>query len=364
MHAGTTRKQFPDFFTTKGPIQINVMPLKMKNNIYWMSVVLNEDEANGYQQPHLKSYDDNEEGLLDCGDIEDSYDINLTKSGKFMSSFYVPSSLLSYVIGAKGVRLKGLQRSTNTLIKVPKLNEKGEVKITGDTERNVASARTQLSMIVMKQKDKLPISHFVSIPMVSDKVKEKLMEFQDRILRQPPKGVTPSIFQKPEKLHLTICTLTLVDDEEIKAAKEVLQQCYDEIISTYFNKNEKLKIALQGLEIMNDDPSEVNVLYGIVEMADSSQREKLQEIADKIAEYYYKSGLARRQYDRVKLHVTLMNTRFRNADEKPETFDARQILAQFRNYCFGSVDFSNIHLSVRFTTGEDNYYEPAMIINL
>lgn len=364
MYADSTRKQFPDFFTAKGPIQTNTVPLKMKNNLYWMSVVMNEDEANTYQQTYVKSYDDNEEGLLDCGDIEDSYDINLTKSGKFMTSFYVPSSLLSYVIGARGVRLKGLQRSTNTLIKVPKPNEKGDVKITGDTERNVASARTQLSMIVMKQKDKLPISHFVSIPMNTHDIKEKLMQFQEKILQQPPKGVTPSIFQKPEKLHLTISTLTLADDEELKTAKEVLRRCYDDLISAYFSKNKKLEVVLQGLEIMNDDPSEVNVLYGSVHVADRSQREKLQEIADKIAEYYYRSGLARRQYDRVKLHVTLMNTRFRNVDEKQENFDAGQILEQFRDYRFGFVVFDNIHLSVRFTSGDDQYYEPAMIIKL
>lgn len=358
-----SRKQFPDFFTAKGPIQTNVVPLKMKNNLYWMSVVINEGEAHAYQQTHLKSYDDNEEGLLDCGDIEDSYDINLTKSGKFMTSFYVPSSLLSYIIGARGVRLKGLQRSTNTLIKVPKPNEKGDVKVTGDTERNVASARTQLLMIVMKQKDKLPISHFVSIPMNPNSIREKLTQFQEQILQHPPKGVTPSIFQKPEKLHLTICTLTLVDEEEIKTAKEVLQRCYDEVISSSV-KNEKMEIVLQGLEIMNDDPSEVNVLYGTVHIAERNKREKLQEIADKIAEYYYRSGLARRQYDRVKLHVTLMNTRFRNADEKPENFDGRQILEQFGDYRFGAVVFDNIQLSVRFTTGDDQYYEPAMIIKL
>ncbi|KAJ8916100.1 hypothetical protein NQ315_004466 [Exocentrus adspersus] len=364
MYANTNNKQFPDFFTCKGPIQTTITPIKIKNSIYWMSTITNENATASYQQTYLKSYDDNEEGLLDCGDIEESYDINLTKSGKFITSFYVPSSLLSHVIGAKGVRLKSLQRSTNTLIKVPKVNEKGEVKITGDTERNVASARTQLSLIVMKQKDKLPISHFVSIPMISQSIKNKLQEFQEQILKQPPRGVTASIFQKPEKLHLTICTLTLVDDDEVLAAKKILQTCYDEVISAYFKRNDKFEIIMEGVEIMNDDPSEVNVLYGKVHLADTKQTHKLQEIADTISEYYYKSGLARRQYDKVKLHVTLMNTRYRNADEKPEKFDARKILDQYENYCFGSVEFNSIQLSVRFTSGDDKYYDSALLIKL
>ncbi|KAJ8926484.1 hypothetical protein NQ314_021151 [Rhamnusium bicolor] len=338
----TTKRQFPDFLISKRPIPINVVSLKFANNIYWMSSVVNDSDSESFQQNYLRPYEDNEEGLLDCCDTEENYDILLTKSGKFMTSFYVPSSLLSFIIGSKGIKLKNLQKITNTLIKVPKPNEKGNIKVTGDTERKVASARTQISMIVMQQRDKLPIK---------------------QILRQPPRGVTQSVFQKPEKLHLTMCALTLVDDQEVHTAQKVLQNCYDDFISHIFKKNEKHLIIIQGLEIMNDDPSEVNILYGNVHMG-SEQNEKLQNMAAKISEYYYKAGLARRQYDRVKLHVTLMNTNFRNADEKCEHFDATYILEKFHNYKFGVVNFTSIQLSIRFTSGDDKYYDSALTIDI
>lgn len=357
-------KNFPDFFTTKGPIQTNVKPLYFGNNIYWMSSVASNTTEENPKQNYLRPYEDNEEGLIDCGDIEENYDIVLTKSGKFMTSFYVPSSLLSFIIGPKGSKLKSLQKNTNTVIKIPKLNETGDVKITGDTERKVASARTQISMIVFQRKDKLPVSHFVSIPMCSDSVEAKFKEFQENILRDPPRGVSRSIFQSPKKLHLTIITIKLVDEEEIEAAKQVFKKCYDEIILNLFMKNQTYNIVLQGLEIMNDDPSEVNVLYGNVHMSDKKQTEQFQEMADKIADYFYMAGLARKQYDRVKLHVTLMNTRYRNPEERNESFDAMDILKGYKDFYFGSVVFKKIHLSIRFTSGDNAYYEPALVLEI
>ncbi|CAH2000562.1 unnamed protein product [Acanthoscelides obtectus] len=352
----------PDFFTTKGPIHTNVTPLKFGNSTYWMATITADAPASS-QKPSLKPYEDNEEGLIDCEDVEDTYDILLTKSGKFMTSFYVPSSLLAYIIGPKGSKLKSLQRNTNTLIKVPRVNEKGDVKVTGDTERSVASARTQISLIVMQRKDKVPFSHFVSIPVNSEGIKAKFMEFKDDILRDPPRGVTESIFQTPNKLHLTICTLTLLDEEEITAAKKILQNCYNEVITKLLQKNKTYRIIVEGIEIMNDDPSEVNVLYGKVHMSNEADTLKLQEVADRIADYYYKSGLARRQYDKVKLHATLMNTTFRNVEEKQEKIDASDILQKYATYHFGSSPFENIHLSIRFT-GRGDYYEPALVLDI
>lgn len=363
MYSETRSKDFPDFFTTKGPIYTKITPLKFGNGTYWMST-LADDTENEKSHNYMRPYEDNEEGLLDCMDIEENYDIVLTKSGKFMNSFYVPSSLLSFIIGPKGSKLKSLQRTTNTLIKVPRLNEKGEVKITGDTERKVASARTQISIIVFQRKEKLPISHFISIPLIAQSIQNNLEKFKQDILKDPPRGVTESIFQNPNKLHLTISVLTLVDDEELNAAKQVLQNCYDEVISNLFPKGKKYSIIIQGLEIMNDDPSEVNVLYGNVHMKNPQENEHLQVMADKITEYYYKSSLARRQYDKVKLHATIINTSFRSPEEKKEAFDATNILQKYENYYFGAAEFNSIHLSIRFTTGESSYYEAACVIEI
>lgn len=78
---------------------------------------------------------------------------------------------------------------------------------------------------------------------------------------------------------------------------------------------------------MNDDPERVDVLYG--RCIDSTGR--LQQLADAIVNSLEAEGLLDRQYDKVKLHVTLMNSLFKVKDDSEEntvrsTFNARSIL--------------------------------------
>ena len=70
-------------------------------------------------------------------------------------------------------------------------------------------------------------------------------------------------------------------------------------------------------------------------------------------------GLMQRQYDHVKLHVTLINTQFANGMEleNDRTFDGRAVLEKYANYEFGSQKFREIHLSMRYTTSTDGFYE-------
>ena len=69
---------------------------------------------------------------------------------------------------------------------------------------------------------------------------------------------------------------------------------------------------IKGLEIMNDDPSEVDVVYGRIHC------EPLQSMAEYIVNQFTDTGFMPRQFDRIKLHVTLMNTKFRLKDADEE----------------------------------------------
>ncbi len=73
-----------------------------------------------------------------------------------------------------------------------------------------------------------------------------------------------------------------------------------------------------------------------------------------------------RQYDRVKLHVTLINTRFSNGTETENgrTFDGRLVLGTYADYEFGSQTISEIHLSMRYTTSTDGFYEATYRLKL
>lgn len=81
----------------------------------------------------------------------------------------------------------------------------------------------------------------------------------------------------------------------------------------------------------------------------------------------YFPAYVNQQYDNVKLHVTLMNSIYRNSDGesmKRKSFDASFILEKYKNYKFGVVDLKTIHLSIRFQFGDDKYYKPECVIEL
>lgn len=52
-----------------------------------------------------------------------------------------------------------------------------------------------------------------------------------------------------------------------------------------------LKIRVKGLEYMNDDPTEVDVLYGKVEI-EGDKNQLLQQISDELVEYFVEEGKA------------------------------------------------------------------------
>lgn len=129
-------------------------------------------------------------------------------------------------------------------------------------------------------------------------------------------------------------------------------------------------MTVRGLEIMNDDPSEVRVLYGRVES------EALQDICDKIYGYFISKGLSKREYNRdtVKLHLTLINVR-NDKDPQDENgekrrdgrrlhFDARHIIEEFGDFQFGSDEVKEIHLSVMGSEDSDGYYLATAVMQI
>ncbi|CAG9767369.1 unnamed protein product [Ceutorhynchus assimilis] len=354
---------FPDFFYVTGPLPYKVTPLAFGDKTCWKLTLETSDKPQEQENPQLEPYLDNDDDLIDCMDMEETHNITYTKSGKFQTSMYVPSSLFSFIIGAKGSKLKALQNSTNTSIKVPRINEKGDIIIEGNTERQVASAKTQIDIIIAQGKERMPPTHFVSIPIKSDMISSNLLKFKKSVLEQPARGITESIFQKDVKMHLTVVMLKLLDEGEVTRAINILQSCYANHISKIFEKPQKA--IIQGLEIMNDDPSNVNVLYAEVKIQNP---EKLQTMCDTIANYFNKAGLAKKEYDRVKLHMTVMNKSFRHESEQKMSFDASKILESHKDFYFGEFELNQLDLCIRGTTtsntGEMKYYDTALTIQL
>lgn len=306
-------------------------------------------------------------------EICDSHLIEQTEKG-YRCAIDVPSVLYKYIIGKKGETRRRLEFDTKTSINIPKQGIEGQIIITGAQKAAVSSAVTRVEVLVESFRKKQPFTHFLSFPLNDSKVQQGFQTFKDEVLRQCSQdhGVEESIFQNPAKLHLTVGTLALLNEREVRKACEHLQECQNFIRE--ITEGKPLPLEVKGVEYMNDDPGMVDVLYAKVNVKDESDR--LQKIADRLVEHFVSAGLMVREWDRVKLHGTVMNTLFRKdstgcfpvedrggagrqAISEREAFDARNILKTFANYSFGELELNTVQLSQRYSTDCTGYYSSA-----
>ena len=124
----------------------------------------------------------------------------------------------------------------------------------------------------------------------------------------------------------------------------------------------------------------MDVVYAKVSPSDGS--DKLQALSDALVDIFVSEGIISRQYDRVKLHLTLMNTLFRKEDtggiadnevgsskrdRRPprESLDARKILEIFGERKFCTLPLTEVHLSQRRSKKtEEGYYWPTAVMKV
>lgn len=298
---------------------------------------------------------------------------------KFQLNMHVPQMFHSHIIGVKGSTKKRIEQEHNVQIVVPKMYSKDtNVLITGTTKRDISETQRRIEELVIAGRSKKEITHFVSIPCNNSEVKANFIKFREDILHDYHGGLDQSLFQNPDKLHLTVVVMVLLDDIDRNRASDLLLECKNDIVDPIL-QGSPLKVEVSGIEIMNDDPSSVHVLYANV------ISEKLQEIVNQIAKLFSNQGLNNSKFERedVKLHLTLINSSFRFAEsqessdrnemensqtkrkyEKKRSFDAREILERFKNFHFGSFIINEIHLSRRKCYDESGFYKSSAVIKL
>lgn len=310
--------------------------------------------------------------VVDCMDEPcDSVLIEQTEQG-YRCTMDVPSALYKYIIGKKAETKRRLETETRTSINIPKHGVEGPIVITGQQRAGVASAQTRIEVMLDSFRRKQPFTHFLSFAINHRTIQEQFVKFKEEVLEghSQDRGIDDSIFQNPAKLHLTIGTLILLNDQEVTKACELLRKCKEDFIDK-LTDGKPLAVWVKGIEYMNDDPSMVDVLYGKIEMKNGT--DKLQLIVDGLLERFMASGLMGKEWDRVKLHATMMNTLFRrdptveerskqNVRER-ESFDARNVLKKFEDYLFGEVELNTVHISQRFSADSSGFYSSSGSIN-
>ncbi|XP_037089784.1 activating signal cointegrator 1 complex subunit 1-like [Pollicipes pollicipes] len=227
-------------------------------------------------------------------------------------------------------------------------------EVVGEQRRRVVRACNMLTMAAERGRQRLAPSHFVAVRLATQHVQNRLETFKDGC-----------------RLHLTLALLTLLSEPERRRLCQTLQQHADQLRSLLAPSG--LSLRVRGLDIMNDDPGETRVVFARVQDADGG--DGMQRLADRCRELAVSTGLGKNEdYDRVKLHCTLMNVSFlvRHVDESdPEyaklrkaTFDARAILEELGHFDFGTVRVDSLEVVQRHSTGEDGFYLPIGAIKL
>lgn len=143
---------------------------------------------------------------------------------------------------------------------------------------------------------------------------------------------------------------------------------------------------------MNNNPSNVHVLYANVKVKDAETNQKIQKLCDDIVEYFHKNGnnnkniekyirttqfflgIMKKPPDFVKLHATVINSLHRKdvSKDKPwkryrkrVSFDARPILKKYKDYYFGTQPLTTLHLSDKSSVDQTGYYgcDGSIVIN-
>ncbi|XP_056386439.1 activating signal cointegrator 1 complex subunit 1 isoform X2 [Hyla sarda] len=344
------------------PTLINIEGRIYRKNTVQEATYQNEEEEDDFYKESMQCLDE------PC----DDFMIEETEKG-FQCSINLPSQLFKYIIGKKGETKRNLESETHTSISIPRQGMEGKIVITGHNRNGVISARTRIELLAETFRKKQPFTHFLSFALNQPEIQDSFLKFKEEVLSKCSKdhGIDSSIFQNPAKLHLTIGTLVLLNETEVTQASQLLHSCKEDFLDK-IAAAKPMKVEVSGIEYMNDDPAMVDVLYAKVQMKDGSER--LQLIADRLMQKFVGSGLMLKDWDRVKLHATVMNTLFRRdplAEErssifsaKPgqrerESFDARNILKLFDNFYFGEINLDTVHLSQRFSVDSCGYYTSA-----
>ncbi|KAM3913762.1 activating signal cointegrator 1 complex subunit 1 [Leptodactylus fuscus] len=342
------------------PTLINIGGRVYRKNTVREATYQNEEEEDDFYRESIQCVDE------PC----DDFTIEETEKG-FQCSINLPSQLFKYIIGKKGETRRTLESDTRTSISIPRQGMEGDIVITGQNRNGVISARTRIELLAETFRKKQPFTHFLSFALNHPEIQERFLQFKEDVLSKCFKdhGIESSIFQNPAKLHLTIGTLVLLNESEVTQACQLLQNCKEEFLDK-IAAGKPMEVEVCGVEYMNDDPAMVDVLYAKVQMKDGSER--LQLIADRLMQRFVGSGLMLKDWDRVKLHATVMNTLFRRdplAEERissgrfgqreRESFDARNVLKLFDKFYFGEISLDTVHLSQRFSVDGSGYYTAA-----
>lgn len=309
------------------------------------SEVLNSTETSKEQALSDENEDDGNEDVDNVEEIPSGFKLIM----------HVAPNYYGGLLGFQGSTKRRIEEKTKTDIYIPDRyasSKEKYIKIEGKLRGTVCEARKEINLLIASQRKLMRPTHFFGIPLNNGEIKNKFNELKKLILSEQLPGIDEQLFQLEGRLHLTLCVCLLLDDGEHTKCIKVLEECRQFLVDL----KTPIHFKVSGLDIMNDNPSAVRILYAKVVSPE------LQQFANRTAAHVFAAGLSNDDRDQIKLHMTILNKHFqgkRNPHYYAQWFDARKILERFRDFHFGTAQFNKVQLCVMgFNVGGvDGYYK-------
>eukprot|EP00911_Craspedida_sp_UC1_P002248 UC1_evm1s1710 len=353
------------------------------------------------------------------------------EDGTFAVDVSVPAAFKGKLMGQGDVKRRAMEEDTSATIHCGADKTSDTVTVTAADLRALEACRLRVEMAVDKLYERAPPTHFLSLPLLEPGLQKALERFRTLALDLTTRddGLSVELFVPPEQLHITIGVLKLYSRQDVAeasallsdAAKAAMKEVEEVMVVEEGGVEQQrrhhptpppLAITVKGLEIMmNDDPSQVHVLYAGVSMmmssglgtdADASAAaaaagttttataggdgsgdgrlrsssppppppplDLLQSFCEAIEGAYVDAGLMENPKWPLKLHATLVNSKRRHGGGggskrgvgggrgSRRAFDARGMLKSYGATVFGKAPLNALHLSSLNRPGEMEHY--------
>lgn len=248
----------------------------------------------------------------------------------------------------------------------------------------LANEKDISGMVASKSKgkpetQKVKWTHFLAIPLHANKeFIEKYEYLKKRIIEENFADIDDSLFQQPERLHMTICLFKADNNAMLKTIDSIMAECESSVKKIL--DNNPLYIDFDQIEVMGTE-TRSRVLYTRPHLSDS---EKLKDIIDIYVSKFIENNILTtdmiklshiffneitERYENQKPHVTLMNSTFlireniknnENKDSKEifknSHFNGVRIIKRMKNFSFGAHKIENIVLNeMKIDYNTDSY---------
>lgn len=221
-----------------------------------------------------------------------------------------------YLIGHKGATLKRLQNKTNTMIYIPnKHNIHNPIVIRAKTREALERAKLEIDSIVKANESKLPYTHFLSIPLANDSIRNSLSQFFEHVSQTY--NIDRNVFISPSKFHLTIQMLRLHKPEEINLMKNLLQNEIKQKINELFTyETRQLCVEFEKASTFSHhnkkhaDKGMTSVIYLIPKQ--NELYSKIMQLSRELRNILLQNRLITKKEfeEELTLHATIMNAKY------------------------------------------------------